>query len=45
MGGVSDIDELVADVFKISSWNPGVFMETNPAALDAITRTTTARNS
>ena len=23
---VSDIDELVADVFKISSWNPDVFM-------------------
>ncbi len=35
---VSDIDDLIADVFKISSWNPGVFMGTNPAALEAITR-------
>jgi hypothetical protein len=35
---VSDIDDLIADVFKISSWNPGTFMGTNPAALEAITR-------
>ena len=35
---VSDIDELVADVLKASSWNPGTFMRTNPFALEAITR-------
>jgi hypothetical protein len=35
---VSDIDDLIADAFKISSWNPGVFMGTNPAALESITR-------
>ena len=35
---VSDIDHLVADVLRASSWNPGVFMGTNPAALEAITR-------
>ena len=35
---VSDIDDLIADAFKISSWNPGAFMGTNPAALEAITR-------
>jgi hypothetical protein len=35
---VSDIDDLIADAFKMSSWNPGVFMGTNPAALEAITR-------
>jgi hypothetical protein len=35
---VSDIDDLVADVLKTSSWNPGVFMGTNPAALEAIKR-------
>jgi hypothetical protein len=35
---VSDIDHLVADVLRASSWNPGVFMGTNPDALEAITR-------
>jgi hypothetical protein len=35
---VSDIDDLVADVLKTSSWNPGVFMGTNQAALEAIKR-------
>ena len=35
---VSDIDDLVADVIRTSSWNPGVFMGTNGAALDAIRR-------
>jgi hypothetical protein len=35
---VSDIDDLIADAFKMSSWNPGVFIGTNPAALEAITR-------
>ena len=31
---VSDIDDLVAEVFEIGGWNPGVFMGHNPAALD-----------
>jgi hypothetical protein len=35
---VSDIDDLVADVLKVSSWNPGRFAGTNPVALEAITR-------
>ena len=35
---VSDLDHLVADVLRASSWNPGVFMGSNPAALEAITR-------
>jgi len=35
---VSDIDDLFADIFKASSWNPPVFMGTNAAALEAITR-------
>ena len=35
---VSDIDDLFADIFMASSWNPGVFMGTNPYALEAITR-------
>ena len=35
---VSDIDDLVADVLKTSSWNAGVFMGRNPAALEAIKR-------
>jgi hypothetical protein len=35
---VRDIDNLFADVFKASSWNPGVFMGTNTAALEAVTR-------
>jgi hypothetical protein len=35
---VSDIDALVADVFRICSWNPGVYMGSNPAALEAIRR-------
>jgi hypothetical protein len=38
---VSDIDDLVADVLKTSSWNPGVFMGTNQAALEAIKRQNT----
>jgi hypothetical protein len=35
---VSDIDDLIADAFKMSNWNPVGFMGTNPAALEAITR-------
>jgi hypothetical protein len=35
---VSDIDDLVTDVLKAASWNPGTFMGTNPFALEAITR-------
>ena len=35
---VSDIDDLVADLFTTSSWNPGVFMGRNQAALEAIKR-------
>jgi hypothetical protein len=35
---VSDIDDLVADMLKTSSWNPGVFMGTNQAALEAVKR-------
>jgi hypothetical protein len=35
---VSDIDDLVADVLRTSSWNPGVFMGTNQTALEAIKR-------
>jgi hypothetical protein len=35
---VSDIDDLVADVLKTSSWNPGVVMGTNEAALEAVKR-------
>jgi hypothetical protein len=35
---VSDIDDLIADVFKVSSWNPASFIGTNPAALEAISR-------
>ena len=35
---VDDIDDLVADVFKISSWNASSFMGTNRDALEAITR-------
>lgn len=35
---VSDIDDLVADVFKAASWNPGTFIATNSFALEAITR-------
>jgi hypothetical protein len=35
---VSDIDDLITDVLKTSSWNPGVFMGTNQAALEAIKR-------
>jgi hypothetical protein len=35
---VSDIDDLVADVFKASSWKPGAFMGTNRAKKQAITR-------
>jgi hypothetical protein len=35
---VRNIDNLIADVFKASSWNAGVFMGTNAAALEAITR-------
>jgi hypothetical protein len=35
---VSDIDDLVADVFKTSSWNPGAFIGTNRFAKQAIKR-------
>jgi hypothetical protein len=35
---VSDIDDLIVDVFKASSWNPTTFVGTNPANLEAITR-------
>jgi hypothetical protein len=35
---ISGIDDLVAEVFKICSWNPGVFMGHSPAALEAIKR-------
>jgi hypothetical protein len=35
---VGDIDDLVADLFTTSSWNPGVFMGRNQAALEAIKR-------
>jgi hypothetical protein len=35
---VSDIDDLVSDVLRTSSWNTGVFMGTNQAALEAIKR-------
>ena len=35
---VEDIDDLVADVFRTSSGNPGVFMGTNEAALEAVRR-------
>ncbi len=35
---ISDIDDLVAEVFKKCSWNPGAFMGHNPAALEAIKR-------
>jgi hypothetical protein len=35
---VSEIDNLTADLFKTCSWNPGTFMETNPAALEAVSR-------
>ena len=38
---ISDIDDLVAEVFKTCSWNPGVFMGHNPAALEAIKRENT----
>jgi hypothetical protein len=31
---VSDIDDLVADIFKAASWNPGKYMGTNPSALE-----------
>jgi hypothetical protein len=35
---VSDIDNLVADIMRTSSWNPGGFVGHNPAALEAIRR-------
>ena len=35
---VSDIDDLIADAFKISSWDPGKLMGTNHATVEAITR-------
>ena len=35
---VSDIDDLIADVFKVCSKNPPAFIGTNPAAREAITR-------
>jgi hypothetical protein len=33
---VSDIDDLVADIVRTSSWNPGAIVGTNKAALEAI---------
>lgn len=35
---VDPIDDLVADIFRASSWRPGGFLGTNAAALEAITR-------
>ncbi len=35
---VSDIDDLIADVFKVCSRNPVAFIGTNPAAREAITQ-------
>jgi hypothetical protein len=35
---VSDIDDLIVDVFKTCAWNPCAFIETNSAALEAIRR-------
>ena len=35
---VSDIDDLVADILRTSSWNPGRIVGTNDAALEAIRR-------
>lgn len=35
---VRDIDDLVADLLKTSSWNPGVVMGLNQAALEAVKR-------
>jgi HEPN domain-containing protein len=35
---VSDIDDLVGDIIRASSWNPGAFVGTSPAALEAIRR-------
>ena len=35
---VDKIDDLVADIIKTSSWNPGGFVGHNPAALEAIRR-------
>jgi hypothetical protein len=35
---VSDIDDLMAEVFRTCSWNPGLFMGQNTAALEAIKR-------
>jgi hypothetical protein len=35
---VDKIDDLVADIFKTSSWNPGVVMGHNQAALEATKR-------
>jgi hypothetical protein len=35
---VSEIDDLIVDAFKMSNWNPGSFMGTNDAALEAIAR-------
>jgi hypothetical protein len=32
------IDDLIMDILGTSSWNPGVVMGRNPAALEAITR-------
>jgi hypothetical protein len=35
---VSEIDDLVFDAFKMSSWNPVGLLGTNSATLEAITR-------
>jgi hypothetical protein len=35
---VSDIDDLVADIIRASSWNPGAIVGNNDASLEAIRR-------
>jgi hypothetical protein len=35
---VSDIDDLVADIVRTSSWNPGAIAGNNDATLEAIRR-------
>jgi hypothetical protein len=35
---VVEIDALIVDTFKMSSWDPSRFMGTNKAAIEAITR-------
>jgi hypothetical protein len=35
---VSDIDDLIADIMRTSSWNPSAFVGTNEAAIEAMRR-------